>query len=191
MEEQRRLRLDGSVVDIEVLGISIQWQGTPAALSVLRDITRRVRDRRALLESERRLAALAENIPGATYQCVLRPNGRLEFSYVSQGVQDLFGVDAEQVMARATTLLKSCIRMTGVRCASRFVIWIRNWRRLNWNFGSPASTQPRDGFKASRGPTNATAVKSSGKVYSSMSPKSMRISLPSMKPKRRRNSRTG
>ena len=75
MEEQRRLRLDGSVVDIEVLGISIKWQGTPAALSVLRDITRRVRDRRALLEGERRLAALAENTPGATYQCVLQPNG--------------------------------------------------------------------------------------------------------------------
>jgi PAS domain S-box-containing protein len=106
MEEQQRLRLDGSAVDIEVLGISIKWQGKPAALSVLRDITNRVQDRRALLEGERRLAALAENIPGATYQCVLRPNGRLVFPYVSQGVQDLFGVDAEQVMSRATTLLK-------------------------------------------------------------------------------------
>ena len=106
MEEQKRLRLDGSAVDIEVLGISIKWQGKPAVLSVLRDITSRVEDRRALLEGERRLAALAENIPGATYQCVLRPNGRLVFPYVSQGVHDLFGVDAEQVMTRATTLLK-------------------------------------------------------------------------------------
>ena len=106
MEEQKRLRLDGSVVDIEVLGISIRWQGKPAALSVLRDITSRVQGRRALLEGERRLAALAENIPGATYQCVMRPNGRLVFSYVSQGVKDLFGVEAEQVMRSATALLK-------------------------------------------------------------------------------------
>ena len=106
MEEQKRLMIDGSVVDIEVLGISITWQGKPAALSVLREITSRVRGRSALIESERRLVALAENIPGATYQCVLRPNGRLEFSYVSQGVQDLFGVDAEQVMSRATIRLK-------------------------------------------------------------------------------------
>jgi PAS domain S-box-containing protein len=106
MEEQKRLRLDGSTVDIEILGISIMWQGKPAALSVLRDISSRVEGRQARMESERRLAALADNIPGATYQCVLRPNGRLVFSYVSHGVLDLFGVEAEQVMARATTLLK-------------------------------------------------------------------------------------
>lgn len=106
MEEQKRLRLDGTVIDIEVLGISIRWQGKTAALSVLRDISSRVRGRSARLEGERRLAALAENIPGATYQCILQPNGRLVFSFVSQGIQDLFGIEAEQVMVRATNLMK-------------------------------------------------------------------------------------
>jgi PAS domain S-box-containing protein len=105
-EEQKRVRLDGGIVDVEVLGINITWHGKPASLIVLRDISARVEGRNALMESERRLAALTDNIPGATYQCVLRPDGRLEFSYVSQGIQDLFGVEAEQVMARATTLLK-------------------------------------------------------------------------------------
>ena len=59
MEEQKRLRLDGSVVDIDIIGISIKWQGKPAILTVLQDITSRVQHRRALLEGERRLAALA------------------------------------------------------------------------------------------------------------------------------------
>lgn len=105
MEQQKRLRLNGSEVDIEVLGIRITWHGKPAALSVMRDISNRVSGRQARLESERRMAALAKNIPGAIYQCVMRPNGRLRFLYVSQGIQELFGVEAEAVMARATSLL--------------------------------------------------------------------------------------
>ena len=36
MEEQQRLRLDGSVVDVEILGIGITWHGKPAALNVIR-----------------------------------------------------------------------------------------------------------------------------------------------------------
>ena len=62
MEEQKRRRLDGSELDIEVLGIRITWRGKPAVLSVLRDISSRVSGRQARVEGERRMAALAENI---------------------------------------------------------------------------------------------------------------------------------
>jgi PAS domain S-box-containing protein len=106
MEEQRRRRLDGGVIEVEALGLRIDWQGKPAALSVMRDISARVTGRRARIESEQRLAALAENIPGATFQCLRRPDGRLVFPYVGHGVRDLFGVDADAVMARPATLLK-------------------------------------------------------------------------------------
>ncbi len=106
MAEQKRFRLDGSTVDIEALGIRITWQGKPAALTVMRDISDRVSGRRSRVEMEQRLAALAENIPGATFQCLMRSDGRLVFPYVGQGIRDLFGVDAEDVMARPTVLLK-------------------------------------------------------------------------------------
>lgn len=106
MEQQKRIRLDGSEFDIEVLGIGITWRGRPAALSVIRDISGRVSGRQARVEGERRMAALAENIPGAIYQCVMHPSGHLRFSYISHGIQDLFGVEAEAVMRRATTLLQ-------------------------------------------------------------------------------------
>jgi len=106
MEEQKRLRLDGSEIDVEVLGIRIAWQGKPAALVVLRDISARKEGLRARIETEQRLAALAENIPGATFQCMRRSDGRLVFPYVGHGIRDLFGVDADEVMARAAALLE-------------------------------------------------------------------------------------
>jgi PAS domain S-box-containing protein len=52
MEEQQRLRLDGSLVDVEILGIGITWHGKPAALNVIRDISSRVRVREALIEAK-------------------------------------------------------------------------------------------------------------------------------------------
>ncbi|NKB22459.1 MAG: PAS domain S-box protein [Alphaproteobacteria bacterium] len=52
MEEQQRLRLDGSIVDVEILGIGITWHGKPAALNVIRDISSRVEGRQALVEAK-------------------------------------------------------------------------------------------------------------------------------------------
>jgi len=52
MEEQQRLRLDGSLVDVEILGIGITWHGTPAALNVIRNISSRVQAREALIEAK-------------------------------------------------------------------------------------------------------------------------------------------
>jgi PAS domain S-box-containing protein len=106
MEEQRRVRLDGTIVPVEISSIQINWQGKPAALTVMRDISGRIQARSALEESERRLAAVAENIPGATYQCVLESNGRFKFPYVSHGVRELFGLEPQEIMAKGSALLR-------------------------------------------------------------------------------------
>ena len=106
IEEQRRVRLDGTIVPVEISSIQINWQGKPAALTVMRDISGRIRARSALEESERRFAAVAENIPGATYQCVLESNGRFKFTYVSHGVRELFGLEPQEVMAKGSALLR-------------------------------------------------------------------------------------
>ena len=106
MEERRRVRLDGSIVPIEISAIQISWQGKPAVLTVMRDISGRILTRTALEESERRLAAIAENIPGATYQCVVQSNGRFNFPYVSGGVRKLFGLEPEEITAKGSALLR-------------------------------------------------------------------------------------
>ena len=96
--EQRRVRLDGSVVWVETRAAFIVWNGKPAFLGVMRDLTERKRAEAVLAETERRFTAVASNMPGAIYQRVLHPDGTLSYPYVSQGVRETHGVDAETVM---------------------------------------------------------------------------------------------
>ncbi len=107
MEEQRRLRLDGSIVHVEVTWIGTTWQGRPANITVMRDITNHVRGRAALAESEQRLAMVAQNIPGAAFQCVLHSNGRFSYSYVSPGVRHLFGLEPAEIMQNGLRLQRT------------------------------------------------------------------------------------
>lgn len=61
--EVRFVRLDGSPVDVEVLGARVEFGGNPAVLIVVRDITERKEaeaERERLLASEREARALAE-----------------------------------------------------------------------------------------------------------------------------------
>jgi len=98
--EQKRLRLDGSEVNVETRSTFIEWNGKPALLEVERDLTDRRRTEAALRESERRFSTIADNVPGAVYQGVLHPDGHLSFPYVSHGILDIHGMTAEEVMER-------------------------------------------------------------------------------------------
>ncbi len=106
MEEQRRFRLDGSVVHVEVASIGTTWQGKPANITVMRDITNRLRSRAALEESEHRLSVVVQNIPGVAFQCVLHPNGRFSYSYISPVARDLFGLEPADIMRDGLRLQK-------------------------------------------------------------------------------------
>ncbi|MFW5722586.1 MAG: PAS domain S-box protein, partial [Desulfohalobiaceae bacterium] len=50
--EQEFVRLDGSVIDVEVMGTSIRHQGKPAGLSMYMDVTERKRAERELREAK-------------------------------------------------------------------------------------------------------------------------------------------
>lgn len=54
------------------------------------------------------LDRLAENVPGVLYQYQREPDGRSHLPYVSRGVQDLYGLSAEQLRANAQSMLE-CI----------------------------------------------------------------------------------
>lgn len=100
--EQRRIRLDGSEVHVETRGTFIIWNGKPAFLGVLRDLTERREAEAALQETEQRLSTVATNMPGAIFQRVMHPDGSLTYPYVSQGIIETHGVSAESVMADPT-----------------------------------------------------------------------------------------
>jgi len=67
------------------------------------DVTDRVRMEQALRESEERLRAVSDNIPGGViYQSVTGPDGTVRYTYISAGVEQLFGLTAESVVHDAT-----------------------------------------------------------------------------------------
>ncbi|CAN5885699.1 hypothetical protein BH23ACT11_BH23ACT11_15930 [soil metagenome] len=58
--EEQYFRLDGSVINVEVAGMPVEYLGKRAVQVVLRDVTERNRIQAALSESERRLRAIVE-----------------------------------------------------------------------------------------------------------------------------------
>lgn len=100
--EQIRHRLDGEgVVEVETASSYILWEGKPAVVGVMRDISGRKKAEMALATTERRLTAVTDHIPGAIYERVLSPDGKISFSYVSAGVRQVIGKDPEEIMQDA------------------------------------------------------------------------------------------
>ncbi|MGI9417014.1 MAG: sensor histidine kinase [Geminicoccaceae bacterium] len=65
------------------------------------DSTRRAQ---ALLSADERFAALAKNIPGVVYQRVVRPNGDIRYTYISDAAKDLFGVAPDEILSNPQAL---------------------------------------------------------------------------------------
>jgi signal transduction histidine kinase len=53
----------------------------------------------ALSAANERLASLAENLPGVIYQRVVRPDGDIRYTYISEGTREMFGVSPAEVLA--------------------------------------------------------------------------------------------
>lgn len=63
--EIRLVRRDGAVLPVEVASIAIQFEGKPAIMVTLRDITARKQAEAAVLESQERYRSLVESMPDA------------------------------------------------------------------------------------------------------------------------------
>jgi len=103
--EQRRVRLDGSIVEVETVSSFILWQGRPAVVGVLRDISARKEAENNLAKTERRLSAVADHILGAVYQRVRSPDGAISYSYVSAGARDVVGITSDQITEDASVFV--------------------------------------------------------------------------------------
>ncbi len=83
---------------IEVVLSEVLTEGRRLFIAVIRDISQRKAAEAALMESQRRLANIAENIQGLVFQRVLKSDGRLRFLYLSGSVLSDAGCSAEAIM---------------------------------------------------------------------------------------------
>jgi PAS domain-containing protein len=68
--EEEFVRLDGTVVDAEVVAIPFTYQGRPAVQAIARDITERKRAQEALREHVRQVERLNELFLGREYRVI-------------------------------------------------------------------------------------------------------------------------
>jgi PAS domain S-box-containing protein len=95
--EQRFVRLDGRVIDVEVAGIPIAYGEQRGGQIVVRDITDRKRAEVRLQEAESRFRTLVERVPAVTYVWDARnPTGAVEADYISPQVESLLGYTQEE-----------------------------------------------------------------------------------------------
>ena len=95
---QRRLRLDGTAFEAEIAATPVQWDGKRGGMVVVRDITERLAQERALKASEESFRNLTANVPGMVYQRIIHPDGRIEIPYMNDGVSAVLGVDSRTVL---------------------------------------------------------------------------------------------
>lgn len=91
LAEQRFVRLDGSVIDAEMVALPIQYNGKPALQILVRDITERKRAEVALRQSEASYRGLFDSVQEAIY--IQDEEGR--FLDVNEGAVKMYGYPHE------------------------------------------------------------------------------------------------
>ncbi len=71
------------------------------------EVAERRRAQASLRESEARFARIANNVPGMVYRIVRRPDGKIVFSFVSEGCRQIFGLEPAQILGDAQFVLGS------------------------------------------------------------------------------------
>lgn len=94
MGEWRHRLKNGRIIDVEIIRTQMDYNGHPAALLVVPDITERVHSERILRESEERFRALIENI--ADVICIVDTIGTIQ--YVSPSIKRIIDYDPAEVI---------------------------------------------------------------------------------------------
>ncbi|HUJ82680.1 MAG TPA: PAS domain S-box protein, partial [Candidatus Acidoferrales bacterium] len=95
--EEKFVRLDGSVVDVEVAAASFKVGRDTASQVIVHDLTERKRAERELLAAETRFRLLVEQLPAITYMAGFGADG--VWSYVSPQIEATLGFTPAEWMA--------------------------------------------------------------------------------------------
>ncbi|MHB8950300.1 MAG: PAS domain S-box protein [Rhodoferax sp.] len=105
MMNEKIIRIDGKVVDVEATRIVINYDGHKANQVLMRDITERKQHQQARDEALTRLQKIANQVPGMVYQFLLRPDGSSCFPYASEGIRHIYRLSPQEVSVDASRVL--------------------------------------------------------------------------------------
>ena len=135
-------RDDGSLRSLLITATPAAHQEGKAlqVIGVFRDITDQKQTENALLEAHQHLESLVSAIPGVVYQFLLTPSREWKFLYVSEGIQDLYGVSPETALLDQHALSKrihpedrDIHRQAVLEAARDFKFWAHEHRIITPN----------------------------------------------------------
>ena len=99
------IRKDGTKYPLYLQSKLIPYKGRTVRVGEFRDITKMKTAENALRESELKYKRLSENSPAIVYQFRMTPDGEFAFPYISDAVESIMGVAAQDVLQNPSKLL--------------------------------------------------------------------------------------
>jgi len=97
MVEQKYIRIDGNVIDVETMAFPYNYRGEPCVQIIFRDVTERKQTEARVKKNETLLAQLFQNIPMAVV--LLNDSGKVE--QVNKGFEEMFGYTLSELRDRS------------------------------------------------------------------------------------------
>jgi PAS domain S-box-containing protein len=107
----------------------------------LHDITQHQQLVIAVQSSERRLQAMAANVPGVIYQFRTYPDGRVEFPYISPGIERVYGVTQKEWRENPDWAIEAIIDEDKESYATAFIAAQATLSRFDWE-GRTSTARP-------------------------------------------------
>jgi len=95
-KEEKFIKRDGTVLDVETIALPFLFKGTTAIQTIINDITDKKRIEWTLAEHQRMLSTLLNNLPGIAYRCKNDEKWTMEF--ISEGCKELTGYSSSQLV---------------------------------------------------------------------------------------------
>ncbi len=97
MAEQKYIRVDGKVIDVETMATPFTFHGEACVQVIFRDITERKQTEARIRKNETLLAQLFQNIPMAVV--LLNDSGKVE--QVNKGFEEMFGYTLPELVGKS------------------------------------------------------------------------------------------
>ncbi|MGZ8917480.1 MAG: PAS domain-containing protein, partial [Methylobacter sp.] len=153
----RQVRKDGSQIWVD-LSCTIMDQEKNELIGVIIDVTERKLAEDAKLDALNHINKIASQVPGVVYQYCLRPDGSACFPYASEGIQEIYRVNPEQVREDASKVLAifhpedyEGIQASILSSAKNLTRWQYEYRvkfddgTIRWLFGNALPNKQEDG----------------------------------------------